>query len=130
MLKKINKYEVRFLQSKKRLTSEKIADYIGVSLEKYYKFYVDHKNTIADLYLGQVKQDLFYSKVKKFDSPLEMSLFSDSIDVSVYKNLIKTIHKSFDPFYDYMSFRKKFLVVDELHMYDIYVDLIDTKNQN
>lgn len=38
MLKKINKYEVRFLQRKKRLTTEKIADYIGVSLEEYYKF--------------------------------------------------------------------------------------------
>ena len=38
MLKKINKYEIRFLQSKKRLTSEKIADCIGVSLEKYCKF--------------------------------------------------------------------------------------------
>ncbi len=38
MLKKINKYEVRFLQRKKRLTTEKIANYIGVSLETYYKF--------------------------------------------------------------------------------------------
>ena len=38
MLKQINKYEVRFLQRKKRLTTEKIADYIGVSLETYYKF--------------------------------------------------------------------------------------------
>lgn len=38
MLKQINKYEIHFLQRKKRLTSEKIADYIGVSLETYYKF--------------------------------------------------------------------------------------------
>lgn len=38
MLKQINKYEIRFLQRKKRLTTEKIADYIGVSLEEYYKF--------------------------------------------------------------------------------------------
>ena len=38
MLKQINKHEIRFLQSKKRLTSEKIASYIGVSLETYYKF--------------------------------------------------------------------------------------------
>lgn len=38
MLKQINKHEIRFLQSKKRLTSEKIANYIGVPLEKYYKF--------------------------------------------------------------------------------------------
>ena len=38
MLKQINKHEIRFLQRKKRLTSEKIANYIGVSLETYYKF--------------------------------------------------------------------------------------------
>ena len=38
MLKKINKYEIRFLQRKKRITTEKIANYIGVSLEEYYKF--------------------------------------------------------------------------------------------
>lgn len=38
MLRQINKHEIRFLQSKKRLTSEKIASYIGVSLEIYYKF--------------------------------------------------------------------------------------------
>lgn len=38
MLKQINKYEIRFLQRKKRITSEKIADYIGVTLETYYKF--------------------------------------------------------------------------------------------
>lgn len=38
MLKQINKYEIRFLQRKKRLTTEKIANYIGVSLETYYKF--------------------------------------------------------------------------------------------
>lgn len=38
MLKQINKYEIRFLQKKKRLTTEKIANYIGVSLETYYKF--------------------------------------------------------------------------------------------
>ena len=38
MLKQINKYEIRFLQRKKRLTTEKIANFIGVSLETYYKF--------------------------------------------------------------------------------------------
>ena len=37
-IKQINKYEIRFLQRKKRLTTEKIANYIGVSLETYYKF--------------------------------------------------------------------------------------------
>ena len=54
MLKKINKYEIRFLQRKKRLTSEKIANYIGVSLETYYKF----------LYYGAIPETQ-YNKLNK-----------------------------------------------------------------
>ena len=54
MLKQINKYEIRFLQRKKRLTSEKIANYIGVSLETYYKF----------LYYGAIPETQ-YNKLNK-----------------------------------------------------------------
>lgn len=108
-----------------KYVSDKNREFRKEVFEKYYQFYVDHKNTIADLYLGQIKQDLFYSKVKKYNSPLEMSLYIDDIDVSVYKNLINTIHDSFNPFYRYMDFRKRFLNLDELHMYDIYVDLVN-----
>jgi len=104
--------------------TDKNRDFRKQVFEKYYQFYVDHKYTITDLYLGQVKEDLFYSKVRHYNSPLEMSLYGDNIDVSVYKNLIATIHNSFEPFYRYMKFRKEFLKVDELHMYDMYVDLV------
>ena len=76
------------------------------------------------MYKGQIKEDLFTSKVRKFNSPLEMSLYSDNIDVSVYKNLIKTLHDNMDPMYEYMKVRKEFLGLDELHMYDIYVDMV------
>ena len=54
MLKQINKYEIRFLQRKKRITSEKIANYIGVSLETYYKF----------LYYGAIPETQ-YNKLNK-----------------------------------------------------------------
>ena len=58
-----------------------------------------------------------------------MSLYSDSIDVSVYKNLIKTLHDNMKPMYEYMKVRKDYMGLDELHMYDIYVDMVsgDTK---
>ena len=62
--------------------------------EQYYKYYVDHKETIAELYKGQVKQDIFYSTIRKYHSPLEASLYGDNINVEVYKNLINTIHES------------------------------------
>lgn len=97
--------------------------------EKYYEFFVNHKNTITEMYKGQVKEDLFISKVRKFNSPLEMSLYHDSIDVSVYKNLIKTLHEHMEPMYEYMKVRKDFLGLDELHMYDIYVDIVHEESR-
>jgi len=93
------------------------------TFETYYKYYVDHQNTLAEMYKGQVKEDIFMSKVRKFSSPLEMSLYSDNISVDVYKNLIDTIHANFKPLYDYIDFRKETLELDEIHMYDLAVEI-------
>lgn len=105
-----------------KLLSNKNRDVRKNAFETYYKFYVNHQNTLAELYKGQVKEDLFMSKVRKFKSPLEMSLYGDDISVDVYKNLINTIHDNLKPIYEYMDLRKKYLGLDELHMYDLAVD--------
>ena len=113
---------IRLVSHKDRKVREKV-------FKQYYQFFIDHKNTIAEMYKGQVKEDLFSSKVRKFSSPLEQSLYNDAISTDVYKNLINTIHDNLTPMYDYMKFRKDYLGLKELHMYDVYVDLIegDTK---
>ena len=95
-----------------------------------YNYYEAHKNTLASLYVGEIKESSFITKVKKYNSSLERSLFSDNIDKKVYTNLIDTIHNNLDIMYDYMSVRKKMLGLDEMHMYDIYVDLVDQKKDN
>lgn len=100
------------------------------TFETYYKYYVDHQNTLAEMYKGQVKEDMFMSKVRKFSSPLEMSLYSDNISVDVYKNLIDTIHANFKPLYDYIDFRKETLELDEIHMYDLAVEITKTEQKN
>ena len=92
-----------------------------------YEYFSGLKNTLAACLKGNIKENFFMSDVKKFDSPLAMSLYSDSIDVSVYKNLINTIHDNMDAMYDYMALRKKVLDLDEMHMYDLHVDLIKDK---
>lgn len=93
------------------------------AFDNMYKYWEGIKNTIATTYKTQIKENFFNSSVKKYNSPLEMSLFYDNIDISVYHNLIKTVHKNLDKMYDYVNLRKKVLNVDELHMYDVYVDL-------
>ena len=94
------------------------------TFETYYKFYLEHQNSLSEMYKGQIKEDLFMSKVRKFETPLEMSLYSDAISTDVYKNLIKTIHDNFDALYEYMELRKELLGLDKLHMYDMTVDLV------
>lgn len=108
---------IKFLGNKNREVRKK-------AFEEYYKFYVEHENSIAEMYRGQVKEDFFFSKVRKFNSPLEMSLYSDDISIDVYKNLISTIHDNMEPMYKYMDLRKKFLGLDKVHMYDLVVDIV------
>ena len=53
-----------------------------------YEYFKGLKNTLAACLKGNIKENFFMSDAKKFESPLHMSLYSDNIDISVYKNLI------------------------------------------
>ena len=95
-----------------------------------YNYYKGLKNTLSSLYVGEIKESRFVSNVKKYNSTLEESLYSDNIDISVYKNLISAIHDNMSAMYDYMGVRKKLLGLKDMHMYDIYVDLVDKKDES
>lgn len=91
--------------------------------ETYYKSYKDMANTISAAYSASVKKDVFYARAKKFGSAIERSLFSDNVPVSLYDNLIETIHKNLPTMYRYVDVRKKALGLSDLAMYDIYAPL-------
>ena len=95
-----------------------------------YNYFKSFKNTLAATYNGQVKENFFMSNIRKYESPLVESLFDDAIDKKVYDTLINTVHSKMDVMYDYMDLRKKVLGYDEYHMYDIYVDIINTPEKN
>ena len=110
-----------FMKSKDRSVREN-------AFKAMYNYYKSLKNTLAASYVGEIKESAFSTSVKKYNSSLEKSLFSDNIDISVYKTLIDTIHSNMNLMYDYMEVRKKLLGLNELHMYDIYVDLVESNN--
>ena len=99
------------------------------AFEKLYNYYQKHINTLAANLRGNVKEDLFISDVRNFKNPLEQSLYNDDIDTSVYKNLIKTVHNNLDKMYRYLELKRQQLNLDELHMYDIYVNLSKENNK-
>lgn len=95
------------------------------AFQKMYTFWKNHKNTVTSLYKENVKTNVLFSKIRKYDSSLGASLSGDNIPVDFYHNIIDIVHKNLEPMYDYLNIRKERLGLDELHMYDLYVNLAD-----
>ncbi|WP_342428645.1 oligoendopeptidase F [Paenibacillus sp. FSL L8-0158] len=109
---------IQFLESPHREVRER-------AFKAVYDTYAKNKNTIASTLSANVNKNIFYSRVRKYPSVLEMSLYGDNIPKEVYTNLIDTIHESLPLLHRYMKLRKKLLGVDELHMYDLFAPLMD-----
>ncbi len=99
------------------------------AFEALYSTYHKQRNTIATALNANVKKNIFYSKVRKYPSVLESSLYADNVPKSVYDNLIDTVHTHLPLMYRYVALRKKVLKLDELHMYDLYTPLVQEMNK-
>ena len=88
-----------------------------------YQVYGGVQNTCAAVLAAQVKQLQFFAASRRYASPLEAALDGTHVPVSVYDNLIKTVHENLDKLHRYVRLRKEKLGVDELHMYDLYAPL-------
>ena len=95
------------------------------AFEAVYSTYTKMKNTLATALTGNVKRNRFYSIVRKYPSALAASLDNDNISVNVYDNLIATVDKNLGLLDRYLKLRKKALKLDELHMYDLYVPMVE-----
>ncbi len=96
-----------------------------LAFETYYKAYINVINTLAGLYEGSVKADVFRAKTRKFQSTMESALFYEQVDKKVYDNLIKCMHESFQPLHHYIALRKKLMGLETLNMYDLYVAIFE-----
>ncbi|MDD5017679.1 MAG: oligoendopeptidase F family protein, partial [Eubacteriales bacterium] len=100
------------------------------AFETYYGAFRGSINTIAASYATSVKKDVFYAKVRGYDSALAKALFTDDVPASLYDGLIGCIHDNLDVMYDYIDTRKTLLDQDDIAMYDIYAPLVpDTDTQ-
>lgn len=109
---------IAFLESKDRRVRKD-------AFEAVYSSYKKMRNTLAASLTGNVKKNRFYSLVRKYPSALEASLDNDNISVNVYTTLIETVNKNLPLLDRYLKLRKKVLKLDELHMYDLYVPMVE-----
>ncbi len=94
------------------------------AFEQLYKTYNSFKNTFAASLNGDLKAHIVNSKLRNYSNSREAALSTDNIPLTVFDNLLTSIHNNLDSMYKYMDIRKRVLELDELHMYDLYVPIV------
>ncbi len=82
------------------------------------------ERTFGTQLYGEVKKNIFYSKVRHYKSALESALDVNKIPVEVYHGLIESVNNNLSTFHRYLALRKRILGVDTLHYYDLYAPLL------
>jgi oligoendopeptidase F len=114
---------VKFLESKDRRVRQ---DAFHALYSSYKKF----NNTLASTLVSNFKKNKFYTTARKYETSLEAALDSDNIVTSVYDSLIETVTNNLGLLHRYLRLRKKALKLDELHMYDLYVPIVEESHKN
>ena len=63
-------------------------------------------------------------------SALEASLKPNDIPTEVYTNAVKTINDNLSSLHRYVKLKKKLLGLEEMHMYDLYVSVIEVPKEH
>ena len=96
------------------------------SFETYFGEYKKYINTFSAMYAGNVKAGNFYTRVRGYDSSCQRALFGNNAPVSVYDELINSVHGGLPTMRRYLELRRRVLGLDELHMYDLYCPMVDS----
>jgi oligoendopeptidase F len=99
------------------------------AFQKLYEVYKQFQNSITSTLDGHIKENVTLSHIRNYQSAFDRSLFKDDLDEDVYNTLVETVHENLDTFQKYYELKKEVLGLDEIHLYDVYVDLIKEYNK-
>ncbi|GAB6100542.1 oligoendopeptidase F [Halanaerocella petrolearia] len=91
----------------------------------YLGKYQQQQNTLATTLSTNIKKDIFHMRARNYSSSLEAALDSNNIPTEVYDNLLQTVEDNLAPMYNYVDLKREGLDLDQLHIYDLYVPLVD-----
>lgn len=94
------------------------------AFHQFYEEYIDHDHTLAATLNGSIQRDIYYARARGYPSAREASLFDDNVPVSVYDNLIDTVHRHLPSLYRYYEVRRRAMKLKQIHHYDTYVPIL------
>lgn len=130
---RLNYDDVEVNGKKETLNSATLSEFlknkdIQVRQQAYHNFFKEYKtfeNVFAATLSGVMKKDAFYADVKKFNSPLEASLFDDDVPTSLFFKILEKANQEYRPlFHRYNALKKKVLNLETIHNYDLSVPLV------
>jgi oligoendopeptidase F len=87
--------------------------------------FLDVKSTLAATLAGAMERDWFYAKARGYPTSLDRALDAENLPRGVYDNLLKTVDANRQLLHRYVALKKRALKLDGVHIYDLYVNLVD-----
>ncbi len=95
-----------------------------------YDSYANFKNTFTSTLNGYINELYALSKIRNYNSIIDMLVFPDEVTREIYDNLVKTINSRLDIIYKYYDMKKEILGLKQLHLYDIYTPLVNIESKD
>ncbi len=89
-----------------------------------YGVYKQYKNVFANLISSNIKEEEAIAKIRKYDNAILESVYHDELDIRVHDNLVSVIRENLNVLHKYYGLKKKVLGLDEMHLYDVYANLV------
>ena len=90
----------------------------------HYRQFEGHENTLAATLNGSIQKDVYYARVRGYDSALHAALFPDNVPQSVYDKLISSVHRNLPALHRYYDLRRRKMKLRDIHHYDTYVPIL------
>lgn len=93
-----------------------------------YGVYKQFKNVFANLIISNVKEETVLANIRGYKNAIEASLYSDELSIEIHDNLVNVIRERMNVLHKYYGLKKKVLKLNELHLYDVYANLVSDNN--
>jgi oligoendopeptidase F len=94
------------------------------TFHQFYAEFAAHENALAAALNSSVQKDVYYARVRGYESCLQQALFADNVPLSVYDNLIATVRKHLPALYRFYDLRRRKMNLPDIHHYDTYVPIV------
>jgi len=100
------------------------------AFEALFGTYKGFSNTLTTTLTSSIKNFIFNAKTRNYATSLESSLKPNNIPVQVYENVVDTINNNLHSLHKYVSLKKRMLGLSEMHMYDLYVPIVEMEKDH